>query len=75
MIKAKITSKAVSSLERELHQEIHQLYHDLHEAGISKSPKNILRQDDKDLDVQPTARSAAVCCGAFGLRGSGGTVC
>jgi len=42
MIKAKITSKAGSFLERELHQEIHQLYHDMREAGISKPPKNIL---------------------------------
>ena len=57
MIKAKITSKAGSSLERELHLEIHQLYYDMREAGISKPPKNILLHEDKDVEVKLSSDS------------------
>lgn len=57
MIKVKITGKAGASLQRELPTDIYQLYHDMREAGISKPPKNVLLQGDKDVDVQLSADS------------------
>lgn len=57
MIKVKITGKAGASLQRELPTDIYQLYHDMREAGISKPPKNVLLQGDKDVDVQLSSDS------------------
>lgn len=51
MIKVKIANKNGAELERELPMDIHHLYHDMREAGISKPPKNILLNNDKDVEV------------------------
>ena len=57
MIKAKITSKAGTSLEWELPTNIHELHHALAEMGIRKTPRSILLTDDNAADVELTADS------------------
>ena len=57
MIKAKITSKAGTSLEWELPANIHELHHALAEMGIRKTPRSILLTDDNAADVELTADS------------------
>ena len=57
MIKAKITSKAGTSLEWEMPTTIHELHHALAEMGIRKTPRSILLTDDNAADVELTADS------------------
>ena len=57
MIKATITSKDGTTLERELPTDIHQLYHDMREAGISKAPRNIWLERDVDVQVELSSDS------------------
>ena len=57
MIKAKITSKAGTSLEWELPANIHKLHHALVEMGIRKTPRSLLLMDDNAADVELTADS------------------
>ena len=57
MIKAKITSKAGTSLEWELPANIHELHHALVEMGIRKTPRSLLLMDDNAANVELTADS------------------
>ncbi|WP_322175015.1 hypothetical protein [Acutalibacter caecimuris] len=57
MIKAKITSKAGTSLEWELPANIHKLHYALVEMGIRKTPRSLLLMDDNAADVELTADS------------------
>ena len=62
MIKAKITGKAGSVLERDLPTNINELHHALLEMGIRKTPRSLLLEGDNAAEVELTADSEIGSC-------------